>query len=284
MNYSIFTEKWRSKGLFVLMTILSFSTIWGQTLPPDTLAIFKIRDKEALMTTDHLGALYIVERNQITKYPKPLSSKKRVRFSDPQNGEIAHIDAFNPLSVVVLYKPFNIIQIIDNQLNRASANFSPEQLGIMDIQLVSSADQNMIWLYDQSTDRLHRFNTETRRVEFQSQIITKLAGMEVEPNYLVSDMNGVYLNCPERGILVFDFFGNHKKTIPITGLQRFQVKNQNLIFRKDGVLEIHSLERPKQSKVQLPGTDIRRIRLEDNYIFVLTEKSVLVFENPFLNP
>jgi hypothetical protein len=276
MNY------WKYKYRLLSTLIMISSISWGQTVQIDTLQIFKLRDRNAFMTTDHLGALYIIERNEISKYPKPVSSKKRVRFSDPQNGEIAHIDPFNPLAVVLLYKPFNLIQIIDNQLNRATANFSPEQINIMDIQLVSSTEQNMIWLYDQATDRLHRFNTETRKTEYQSQIITKLAGMEVSPNYLVSDMNGVYLNSPEVGVMIFDFFGNYIKTISVKNLKRFQVKSKNLIFWKDHKLEMQSINTPQRSSVLLKGIDPVSIRLEDNYLFIQTEQHIVITNNPFI--
>ena len=140
----------------------------------------------------------------------------------------------------------------------------------------------MIWLYDQATDRLHRFNIETRKIEFISQIITKLAGIEVTPNYLVSDMNGVYLSCPEVGIMIFDFFGNYFKTIPIKDIKYFQVKNKNLIFLKGQTLEMQSIDLPKRSSVTLEGIEPVRIRLEDNYLYIQTEKHIVISKNPFL--
>ncbi|MCH8545201.1 MAG: hypothetical protein LAT54_00560 [Cryomorphaceae bacterium] len=252
----------------------------AQVVQPDTIKVFKLRDANAFMSTDHLGGLYIVERNEVTKYPNPMTSKKRMRFSDPQNGEIAHIDAFNPLAILLLYKPFNLIQIVDNQLNRSTANISPEQLNIMDVQLAATSDENTVWIYDQSSDQLHRLNIDRRRVAFQSQIITKLAGREVEPNYLVANMNGVYLNCPEIGILVFDFFGNYKKLIPITGLKRFQVKHQNIVYWQDGMLQLQSIDFPKHSKVTIPGINPRHVRLEDKYLFMQTKDAVVVILNP----
>lgn len=252
----------------------------AQSIVPDTLMVFPLRDMDAFMTTDHLGALYIVQRNEVNKYNKPLVSKKRTRFSDPKNGEIAHIDAFNPLAVMLLYKPFNVIQIIDNQLNRTTANLSPEQFNIMDVQLAATSDDNTIWIYDQSSDQLHKLNVDRRRVASQSQIITKLVGREVKPNYLVADMNGVYLNCPEVGILVFDFFGNYKKRIPITDLKRFQVKNQNIVYWKDGMLQLQSIDLPQRSQVTILGVNPVHVRLEDSYLFMQTDNAVVVIKNP----
>lgn len=271
---------WLSRLFFSAVVLLTVQWGYAQTIYPDTVKVFKLRDANAFMSTDHLGGLYIVQRNEVTKYPNPVHSKKRVRFSDPQNGEIAHIDAFNPLAILLLYKPFNLIQIVDNQLNRSTANISPEQFNIMDVQLAATSDENTVWIYDQSSDRLQRLAIDQRRVAFQSQIITKLAGQEVEPNYLVANMNGVYLNCPEVGILVFDFFGNYKKLIPITGLKRFQVKHQNIVYWKDGMLQLQSIDLPKHSKVTIPGIEPRHVRLEDKYLFIQTKDAVVVIVNP----
>ncbi len=264
----------------VALSVLSLS-LSAQAIIPDTLKAFPLRDANAFMTTDHLGALYIVQRNEVSKYAKPLTSKKRVRFSDPKNGEIAHIDAFNPLAVMLLYKPFNVIQIIDNQLNRSTENLTPEEFNIMDVQLAATSDDNTLWIYDQSSDRIHKLNIDRRRVASQSQIITKLAGKEVEPNYMVADMNGVYLNCPEVGVLVFDFFGNYRKLIPIKDLKRFQVKNQNIVFWKDGKLQLQSIDAPNHSEVTMIGLEPLHVRLEDNHLFIQTKVAVLVFANPF---
>jgi len=277
MNYCRLHIPWLKVIVLSIFTL----TLSAQAIIPDTLKVFPLRDDNAFMTTDHLGALYIVQRNEVTKYNKPLVSKKRIRFSDPKNGEIAHIDAFNPLAVMLLYKPFNIIQIIDNQLNRSTENLTPESFNIMDVQLAATSDDNTIWIYDQSSDRIHKLNIDRRRVASQSQIITKLAGKEVKPNYMVADMNGVYLNCPEIGILVFDFFGNFRKRIPITGISRFQVKNKNVVFWKDGKLQLQSIDLPQRSEVMMIGLDPQHVRLEDNHVFIQTKDAVLVFANPF---
>jgi hypothetical protein len=260
---------------FIAVFLCSFfaQPIFGQI---DTLKIIKLRDRNSFMTTDHLGALYVVERNDIQKYAQPLTSNRRIHFSEPRFGDIAHIDAFNPLGLVVFFKPFNQIIIIDNQLNPTRDRIEPEPLGIMDPQLISATEQKMLWMYDQASDRLFRYNMESQRVEFQSQIITKLAGQEVEPVYLVSDMNGVYLSCPEVGILIFDFFGNYRKRIPEKDVQRFQVKNRSIIFHRNGILEFHEIDKPESQQINLPIENIRNIRMEDRVLFIQTKKEIII--------
>jgi hypothetical protein len=242
----------------------------------DTLKRIKLRDANAFMTTDHLGALYLVERNEIQKLPQPLSSNKRIRFSDPRFADIAHIDPFNPLAMVVFYKPFNQIIIIDNQLNPTQERIEPELLGVMDPQLVSATEQNMIWMYDQASDRLFRYDIARQSVVFQSQIITKLAGQEVAPVYLASDMNGVYLSCPEVGILIFDFFGNYRKRLPEKDIQRFQVKNNKLIFYRQGIVEIHDINSPQSRQINLGIESVSNLRMEDRLLFIQTPKEVII--------
>ena len=45
--------------------------------------------------------------------------------------------------------------------------------------------------------------------------------------------NWVYLNDPKRGILVFDNFGAYYKTIPITGVDYFQIKEDRVFHTKE---------------------------------------------------
>ena len=234
-------------------------------------------------TTDHLGNVYFIKNEEVEKIaPYNIKNSINLSFSDPSLGEIKHIDVFNPMRIMLLYTPFNRIVFLDNKLNNLATSFNPENLDLYDVQLSSMSDQNRIWLYDQNLDQLVLWNPRIEGIEYSSQNITQIAGIENNPNYLVSDMNGVYINLPELGVLVFDVFGNYKKTIEVKGLNNFQIKDQRLYYYQKGELFMVGLKNPLIRKVKLPALGAKKLRVENQLLYLLTNQGLLIVKNPFL--
>jgi hypothetical protein len=183
---------------------------------------------------------------------------------------------------MLLYTPFNRIVFLDNKLNSLSTGFNPEELGLYDVQLSSISDQNRIWLYDQNLDQIVLWNPRIDGIEYSSQNITQIAGVENKPNFLVSDMNGVYINLPEVGILVFDVFGNFKKIIEVKGLTYFQIKDHRLYYYQKGELFMVGLKNPLLRKVRLPFKGIKKLRIENQLLYLQLAEGILIVRNPFL--
>ena len=85
---------------------------------------------------------------------------------------------------------------------------------------------------------------------------------------------------PAHGILIFDLFGSHVRTVPILGSERIQVRDGFIWYVLDGKLErydmraFHTEAVPWPSKADtLPVLDAR---IEHGHLFRLLPDRVLV--------
>jgi hypothetical protein len=226
-------------------------------------------------TSDNLGNAYVIKGNEIFKYLP--NGKLFNRYSNLMLGNITSVDATNPLKLLLFYRDFSKIQFLDNQLAENRGVISLQDLGLEQSTLSCISFDNGFWVYDQISFSLIRFNQAFKKVQ-EARNINQNIGYEPQPNFLHEWGDWVYLNNPETGILVFDIFGTYFKTIPIKGLNSFQIAGDNILYFKDGKLMSYNLKTIKESEVQLPADDIQMLRVEKEKLMILTKEKLKVYE------
>jgi len=188
--------------------------------------------------SDYLGNVYTIDDNEIAKYSAAgvlISS-----FSDKNAGTITSVDASNPLRVQVFYQDFGQIIYLDDVLSVIGSNISLIEQGLDQATLSCSSWDDGIWLYDPQDFELKRLGSDLR-LSHQSGNINQLVGIEANPNFIIEKNNFVYLNDPLTGILVFDQFGTYYKTLPVRGIDRFQVSGEQVFYLQDGKLMSYNM-------------------------------------------
>jgi hypothetical protein len=223
---------------FVTILALLFSFLsQGQELRLKELYTLKNKNFTTY-TPDVLDNIYMVAGDEIIKYSP--EGKEMARYSSPDLMSIDFLDAFISLDLLVYYKTYYRTIIVDNQLNAKTPVIPLDDHGLMDVQLVRSADENKVWLYDQSTDQMALFNLYTRKKEIESLRISQITGLQIRPNYLVYTINRIYLNLPGQGIMMFDLFGNYQRTLPVVVADKFQVINYLVYYVQDNFLIVYN--------------------------------------------
>lgn len=255
------------KYSFLLLTILTINLI----AQPQISIPFAGKS----FTTDQFGNYYEFSDVEIKKY----SNKGKLLYSYSNNllGEISSVDAYNPLKILVYFKEFTKIVILDNTLSPTSSIIDLTTLDINETSLVCRSYNDGIWYYNPIRFELIRKDIELKTTNKSVQI-ANLLNKNIQPNFLVEYNNQVYLNDPKSGILVFDNFGTYIKTIPIFGLTNFQVKEKYLLFVNDKneimTYDFFTLEISIYGKTALEK--IVAVRIEQNFIFKLTKSKELL--------
>ena len=184
-------------------------------------------------TTDNLGNTYFIENNVLRK----LDSRdgKLYNFSEKNIGNLSMADATNALRILLLYPDFNLIKILDSKLAPTST-VDLRQINIFQPKLITNSYNDCIWVYDQQDFRLKRINPSLQIVN-ESPNLKQLLNIELKPNYLIENSKWLYLNDPNNGIIIFDFFGTYYKTLPIKGIKSFQIIGDEIIYfsNKDSI-------------------------------------------------
>jgi len=233
--------------------------------------------KGKILTTDQFGFYYAVKSTEINKYSS--NGKLNCSYSNNILGEIASVDVSNPQKIIVYFKDFTQILILDNTLSPTSEVFDVVSLDLYDISLVSRSYNDGIWFYDPVRFELIRKDQELETTNSSGNLANVL-NTNIEANYLVEYNNRLYLNDPKNGVLVFDNFGTYLKTIPLYGLLRFQVKNKFLIYvNSQGNIELYdffTLEKNSYKPAKYSG--IKSVRLEGNLLFIQDQKNQILID------
>jgi hypothetical protein len=227
-------------------------------------------------STDHLGNVYTIIGDEIQM--RDPSGKKLWSYSDPLQGKIRSIDTFNPMRVLLHHDSFFSISFLDNRLNPNRGIFEPVNYGYWDVQLVSSIDEDRVWFYDQTLDRLVLWNLSREAEEATSLTITQLLRKESQPVRLISRMDRVFLLVPGTGVMIFSQFGAYIKTHLVEDISDYlQIRNRVLFYRVDNTLVKFHLDTFESAALELPGNP-DQIRIENHRLFARYGEVIKVFE------
>jgi len=227
------------------------------------------------ITSDYLGNVYAINDNEIAKYSSTGSLISS--FSDKNAGTITSVDASNPLRVQVFYQDFGQIIYLDDVLSVIGSRISLLEQGLDQATLSCSSWDDGIWLYDPQDFELKRLGSDLR-LSHQSGNVNQLVGIEANPNFIIEKNNFVYLNNPLTGILVFDQFGTYYKTLPVIGIERFQVSADQVFYLQEGKLISYNMRMFQYADVPVASDDdvILDLRFERELkqLVILKEKKL----------
>jgi len=259
------------KRIPVLLTfflVLAFTT---KTRLPD----FVKESKANVVVTDNFANVYFVENDKFTKYDSKLTFVKE--FSNKNFGAITSADVTNPLRILLYYKEFGRIVFLDNTLSQNGEPLALEKLGYPLAILAASSYDNGLWIYDQPTFELIRFNNNLE-VSNRTGNLSQILGIQLQPNFLLEKDNRVFVNNPLTGILVFDVFGTYVKTVPVINLKTFQVMDDEIVYFSEGTLHAWNLKTSEITVYEEPVSDSAvNMRIERDAIVVHDTASVSVY-------
>lgn len=225
-------------------------------------------------TTDHLGNIYLFGGNTLGLYNGEGQIQKS--HSLKQFGEIGSVDASDPMKVLLFYRTFQQIVLLDNQLSPAGNPVSIETLGTGEASLACTSHNNGFWLYTLPNHELIRFDQGLNRT-VQTGNLIQTAGLSGDPVFLHEYYDHIFLSDTSSGILIFDLYGAHIKTIPIKGLMSFQVAGEQLIYFKNSKLRSYNLKTLEEDEVLLPENNITNARCEKEKLYLLKQNRLDIY-------
>lgn len=253
----------------LIILIISSLVLFGQPK--------KFLLKGTTFTTDQFGNYYDINNVEIKKFD--INGDLQYTYSNNLLGKIASVDVSSPLKIIVYFRDFTKILILDNTLSPTSSIIDLTQLNLEETSLVCRSYNNGIWYYNPLRFELVRKNQDLTTSNTSSNL-SNLLNKNIQPNFLVEHNNNIYLNDPKNGILVFDNFGTYLKTIPIFGLTTFQVKEKFIIYiAENGSVMTYDFFTLDNQQYQLSTQEpIQSVRLEGKYIYLKTKKNELLID------
>jgi hypothetical protein len=190
-------------------------------------------------TTDHLGNIYTLEKNNIIKYDK--NGEKLYFFSTNKYGNVTSLDASNPYKILVFFNEFSTLIFLDNTLSLNGEPINIQQKGLEMTTLAATSYQNGIWLYEALEYRLIRFD-ENLNIKVNTPNLAQITNIEINPTFIQEYNNFLFVCNPSTGILVFDIFGAYIKSIPIKDVHKLQPIENEILYIKDHQFHRYNLK------------------------------------------
>jgi len=172
-------------------------------------------------TVDNLDNIYIVNsKNQLRKYD--MNGDSVGAFNDVRKfGKATFIDASNPLKVLLYYKDFTTVVVLDRFLNLRNSIDLRKQ-NIFQVKAVSQSYDNRIWLFDELENKLKKIDEDGKLMQ-ETPDFRLLLGKAISPVKIFDENKYVYVYDSINGIYVFDYFGALKNNILIQQWQNLKV-------------------------------------------------------------
>ncbi|MBM3415118.1 MAG: hypothetical protein FJY20_01465 [Bacteroidetes bacterium] len=185
-------------------------------------------------TVDNLDNVYVLNsRNQVKKYN--VNGDSVAVYNDIRKfGQATLIDVTNPLKVLLYYRDFATVVMLDRFLNVVNVADLRKQ-GVLQAKAIGQSYDNKIWVYDELEAKLKKMDEDGKLLQ-ETPDFRLLLSQSITPVKIFDENRYVYLYDSLKGIYVFDYFGAFKNGILIQNWQNLKVSGQYIFGSKADTL------------------------------------------------
>lgn len=252
---------------FLLISNIIFgqdsSFVFSKLLPGDFTAF----------TIDNLDDIYLINS---TDQIKKLSPNGDIAiFNDVRKyGKLFSIDATNPLKILLYYKNFSTIVVLDRYLTiRNTINLRNQN--IFKVKAIAPSYDNNIWIFDEGDAKLKKID-DNGNVILETVDFRNIFDTIPSPTQIIDRDGFVYLYDTAKGFYSFDYYGSLKAKLPFLNWNNPEViantlygfSNTSLFQYKLGSLNL------REYKLPAPFTTAIQIKAGNSKVFVLQKEGL----------
>lgn len=199
---------------------------------------------------DNLDNIYLVTNaNQLKKLDEKGDSI--AIFNDVKRfGNPSSIDVTNPFKILLYYKNFSTVVILDRLLNmRNTINFRKQS--IFSVHSIATSYDSNIWLFDEQDYKLKKID-ETGKLLQETTDWRMLFDSVPSPTRIIDRNNYIYLYDAEKGFYIFDYYGAFKNKLTFPGWTDVEVNGKNIYGFQDNILYSYELNSLNLKTYKLP--------------------------------
>lgn len=237
------------KFSFIFFFLLFMTRCWPQQDTSFKL-VRTIKGDIVSFTVDNLDNIYLLNsRNQIKKINA--NGDSVAIYNDVKRfGTATFVDVSNPLKVLLYYKDFATVVVLDRLMNvRNSIDLRKQR--ILQAKTIGQSYDNKIWVYDELENKLKKID-EDGSLLLETTDFRLLLAQSVMPVKIFDENKLVYLYDPFFGIYVFDYYGAIKNNIMITGWQNLKVTGNYIFGSKADTLYRYEINTFRYDEWKMP--------------------------------
>ncbi len=231
------------------------------------------------MDIDVLGNIYLITANNQLKKIKSNGDSVAV-FNDVKKfGNPSSIDVSNPLKILLYYKSYSTVVILDRFLTaRNNINFRTEN--IFKVKAIATSYDNNIWIFDEQDFKLKKINDEGKLLS-ETTDWRRIFDEVPSPTEIIDRDGAVYLYDKEKGFYIFDYYGSLKINLPFENWEHIAIGSNKITgFVNNITFQTYELQTLNLKTYSLPSffNNYVDIKTMNGKIYLLKKDGVEVYK------
>jgi len=219
---------------------------------------------------DHLGNIYSLNKETLNKQN---TQAKDLQYQNSFLGNISLIDVSDPLRILLFYKDANQILFLNNELSPINEPINLDELSLFDVDKVCNASINGFWVFNKIEKRLIFFDKQLKK-KYQSMDLSSFVNNDQAIVEMKMFGDKIYLNIPDRGLVIFDMFASYIKTIPLKKVSDFQVFSQAILYATDSSVYLFDKQKLETKKIIATQSPIKKIYYTNSVLFYFSDNRI----------
>jgi len=201
-------------------------------------------------TVDNLDNIYLLSStNQVKKLNA--NGDSVAVFNDVKKfGQATLIDVSNPLKVLLYYRDFATIVILDRFLAIRNT-IDLRKHDILQVRAIGQSYDNKIWVYDEVENKLKKIDEDGALLQ-ETNDFRQLFEPAPLPQRIFDEDQFVYLYDSSLAVYAFDYYGALKNKILISHWQNFKVTGKYIFGSGTGLLYRYNIKTFREEEWKLP--------------------------------
>lgn len=237
-----------------------------------------IKGSYSAFSVDNLDNLYLITAGNQLKKTDPKGDSVAVYNDVKRYGSLYAIDVTNPLKVLLYYKNFATVVVLDRFLNtRNTINLRKQN--IFSVNSITTSYDNNIWLFDEQEYKLKKIGDDGRLLQETTDF--RMLFDSVPAAVQLTDRNNfIYLYDTAKGFYIFDYYGSFKSRLPFTGWNNVAVADKNMYGFAGNTLYSYQFNSLTVKEYPLPsffGT-YNAIKAINGKVYLLKDDGIYIYQ------
>ena len=236
-----------------------------------------IRGDFSSFTVDNLDNIYLISGSSQLRKINNNGDSNGV-FNDVKRfGNPSSLDVTNPLKILLYYKNFSTVLVLDRNLNiRNIIDFRKQNIFL--VKTIAGSYDNNIWIFDEADYKL-------KKIDEEGNPLMETTGWRIlfdtvpSPEQLIDRDNFVYLYDRDKGFYIFDYYGGFKSRLPFLGWNNVEVSGNVMYGFKNNSLFSYRSNSLSLKEYQLPAFlgKYKAIRAMNGRLYVLNDEGLTIY-------
>ena len=237
-----------------------------------------IKGNYASFTVDNLDNVYLITTTNQLKKINGNGDSVGVFNDVKRYGNVTAIDVTNPLKILLYYKNFATVVVLDRFLNTRNT-INLRKLNIFSVQSITTSYDNNIWLFDEQDYKLKKIDDDGRLLQETTDFRMLFDSVPLPLNLIDKD-NFVYLYDTVKGFYIFDYYGAFKNRLSFLNWNNVAVSAKNMYGFSNNKLYSYQLNSLTLKEYKLPSYFgyYYTIKATNGKLYLLKDDGIYIYQ------